>query len=162
MAIIRRRAEHGSAQGSGVPATCRRQNTRRRAVSALIAASLLVAGTSTGSAQQAQVLADGKEDFEEHCAACHGAQAKGDGPMAEILVVPPSDLTRIAGNNDGVFPFWRVYEIIRGQQAVKGHETFQMPLMERRLRRDEGKPGFRPAYIRILTLTHYVESLQAK
>lgn len=129
---------------------------------AAIAAGLAAAGAGAGLAQKAEVLAEGADDYQAHCAACHGPGGKGDGPMAAILVLPPSDLTAIAKANGGVFPFWRVYEIIQGRAPVKGHETFQMPLMEGRFGRDEGKPGYRPAHIRLLTLTHYLESLQAK
>ena len=46
-------------------------------------------------------------------------------------------------------------------RAVR-HETFQMPQFWQRFRDDESKPGYLPAAVRILLLTHYVESLQAK
>ena len=128
----------------------------------LLAVGVVAAGFGAGFAQQVEVLAEGEDDYQAHCAACHGPVGRGDGPMAAILVLPPSDLTGIAKANQGAFPFWRVYEIMQGREPVKGHDTFQMPLMEERFRRDEGKPGYRPAHIRLLTLTHYLESLQAK
>jgi mono/diheme cytochrome c family protein len=34
----------------------------------------------------------GKELYERHCTACHGATAAGDGPAASALVVPVPDL----------------------------------------------------------------------
>lgn len=110
--------------------------------------------------QQAQVLADGKEDYELHCAACHGPAGEGDGSMAEILIVPPPDLTAIAAGNDGVFPFWEVYAVIDGVDPIKGHETFQMPLGRDRFRRDEDKPGYLPAHVRVLQLSHFLQSIQ--
>jgi mono/diheme cytochrome c family protein len=36
-----------------------------------------------------------------YCASCHGADGKGDGPMAKSLKVKPADLTRIAARNGG-------------------------------------------------------------
>ncbi len=142
--------------------TWNQPRAKHRLACALLATGLAVAGAGGSLAQQAAVLAEGADDYESHCAACHGPAGRGDGPMAAILVLPPSDLTGIARARQGVFPFWRVYEIIQGRAPVKGHETFQMPLMEERFRRDQGKPGYRPAHIRLLTLTHYLESLQAK
>lgn len=128
----------------------------------LLLAPVLFGAPKPGLADQEKVIADGREDYELNCAACHGPRGRGDGPMAELLVVPPADLTRIAKGNGGAFPFWRIYKIIEGREPLKGHETFQMPLFDNRFRHDEGKPGYLPAHIRVLLLTHYVESLQAK
>jgi hypothetical protein len=44
------------------------------------------------------------------------------------LVKPPKDLTLITKANDGVFLFWRVFDIISGDKPVPGHDTFQMPI----------------------------------
>jgi mono/diheme cytochrome c family protein len=38
-------------------------------------------------------IADGARLFPTHCAGCHGAAGRGDGPMAGGLPVPPADLT---------------------------------------------------------------------
>ncbi len=107
-----------------------------------------------------QVIAEGKSDFEWHCAACHGESGKGDGPMAKMLIKPPTDLTALAKANGGKFPFWRVYNIIAGKAHVHGHETFQMPDFWKRFGGDEKEWGFLPPHVRVLELTHYVESLQ--
>lgn len=142
-------------------------DTRRRfggfpAALGLLLAPALLGAPRPGLADQEKVIADGREDYELHCAACHGPRGRGDGEMAELLVVAPTDLTRIADDAGGAFPFWRIYKVIEGREPVKGHETFQMPLFDNRFRRDESKPGYLPAHIRVLLLTHYVESLQAK
>ncbi|MFG0283579.1 MAG: c-type cytochrome [Phycisphaerales bacterium JB039] len=34
-------------------------------------------------------IASAKSLYERHCAACHGAQGRGDGPMARLLSPPP-------------------------------------------------------------------------
>ena len=108
----------------------------------------------------AWILADGRNDYEQHCAACHGEEGKGDGRMASILILPPPDLTEITKRYDGDFPFWRIYAIIDGSDPVEGHDTFQMPEGQTRFRRSGDWPGARPAYLRILELTHYLESFQ--
>ena len=129
---------------------------------ALAAVMLSIAPASRALAQDPEVLAQGKDDYAWHCTACHGEKGRGDGPMATILTVPPADLTAIAAAGGGRFPFWRIYDIIAGKQNVAGHQTFQMPDFWARYRRDEAKPGYLPAHIRILLLTHYVESLQER
>jgi len=143
---------------------------RRRSAGILpalvLAAAWLSGGTQPSAAQEeapdSQVVSDGKDDFEWLCSACHGTNGKGNGPMAKILIKPPSDLTAIAKNNDGSFPFWRVYRIIAGKTAVPGHESFQMPDFWRRFSGDEKAFGLLPPHVRILMLTHYVETIQKK
>ncbi len=130
----------------------------------ILATALLggAAGPSTAEevAADSQVISDGKDDFEWHCSACHGTNGKGNGPMAKILIKAPADLTAIAKKNNGSFPFWRVYRIIAGKTAVPGHETLQMPDFWRRFSGDEKAFGLLPPHVRILMLTHYVESIQ--
>ncbi|MEW5963958.1 MAG: cytochrome c [Pseudomonadota bacterium] len=108
-----------------------------------------------------RILSEGKDDYQVHCAACHGAGGKGDGPMAKLLIKPPSDLTGIAARSGGQLPFWRVFDIVSGRAAVVGHDTFQMPQFWSRLRADEGRLGYAEAHVRVLLLTHYLESIQA-
>ena len=40
--------------------------------------------------------ASGEEMFDVYCAACHGKDAKGNGPAAAELKMPPPDLTTLA------------------------------------------------------------------
>ena len=70
----------------------------------------------------------GKAEFESNCASCHGLSGKGDGPLSQIYVTKPTDLTTLAKRNDGVFPAKRVYEIIDGRQEVKVHGPRSMPV----------------------------------
>ncbi|SFE02904.1 c-type cytochrome [Roseivivax sediminis] len=52
--------------------------------------------------------------FATHCASCHGAEGRGDGPAAEDLGAVPADLTRIAARRDGVWPMLEVMAIVDG------------------------------------------------
>ena len=71
----------------------------------------------------------GVELYKAYCATCHGLDAKGRGPMAGSLKTPPSDLTRIAIRNRGVFPMLRVQKIISGEeQPSPGHGSREMPV----------------------------------
>ncbi|MGR8930286.1 MAG: c-type cytochrome [Gammaproteobacteria bacterium] len=71
----------------------------------------------------------GKREYELVCAVCHGISGKGDdGPLKSLLTVPVPNLTVLAKNNRGVFPFDRVYQVIDGRQEVKAHGPRHMPI----------------------------------
>ena len=106
------------------------------------------------------MLAIGSEEFQESCAACHGTDASGRGELANKLLKPPKDLSRLAEQNGGTFPFWRVFDVIAGDTTIEGHDTSQMPLFSQRMRGREAAGVFPPAPLRVLALTHYLESIQ--
>ena len=45
-------------------------------------------------------LDDGKTVYETNCANCHGNGGKGDGPIGQALVPPPSNLTATKNKSD--------------------------------------------------------------
>jgi hypothetical protein len=61
-------------------------------------ASAITGFNTCGFAEDANL---GKVDYESSCAACHGQNGKGDGPVSEELRTRPSDLTLIAKKNGG-------------------------------------------------------------
>lgn len=128
----------------------------------LILALLVLFARAAAAGGRETLLSEGRQDFAESCVACHGADATGTGDLAVKLVKPPKDLTRIAEASGGAFPFWRVFEIISGETPVPGHDTHQMPDFLSRMKGQEKLPGYRDAHIRILLLTHYLESIQRK
>ncbi len=66
-------------------------------------------------------VATGAGLYFSYCAACHGLEARGDGEMADILTVLPSDLTRLSETNDGVFPVTDVVRQIDGRDPLLAH-----------------------------------------
>lgn len=50
----------------------------------------------TAAPVMAQDVDHGRALFQTHCATCHGADAKGQGPLAGALVLQPVDLTALA------------------------------------------------------------------
>ncbi|MGR8950092.1 MAG: c-type cytochrome [Gammaproteobacteria bacterium] len=71
----------------------------------------------------------GKARFMDYCAVCHGANAEGGGPFANMLKKQPSDLTMLSKSNGGTFPFDRVFESIDGRGTVGGaHGSQEMPI----------------------------------
>lgn len=131
---------------------------------AMIAAATAVAA----SAAVGQEAGPGAEEFRLNCAACHGLKGRGDGPVAQDLSTPPKDLTRLAADNGGVFPFERVYRVIDGRRPVAGHGTEDMPIWGRRYT-TEAITGLGPYYYpledivqsRILSLVYFIDSIQA-
>lgn len=121
---------------------------------------LLLARAAAADIARNKVLAEGQEDYAENCVACHGADGTGTGDLGQVLVRPPKDLTTIAQRNGGTFPFWQIFDIIAGEKEMPGHETFQMPQYFGRMRGQDFAPGYLPAHVRILELTHYLESIQ--
>lgn len=69
----------------------------------------------------AQDLDRGAQYFWTYCAACHGDDATGGGPMTEIMTVQPPDLTKLTARNDGVFPTAMVVYRIDGRDIVLAH-----------------------------------------
>jgi hypothetical protein len=81
--------------------------------------SVLVVGLAAPVlAQDADI---GRAHYHTHCATCHGLEGRGDGPMAGVLLVPPADLTRLYGQNGGVFPTERVVKRIDGRDPLVSH-----------------------------------------
>lgn len=88
--------------------------------------SLLGAGVAIATHHEAPVA--GKQQYQNNCAACHGLDGKGGGPVTEFLKSPPADLTKISARNNGEFPAVRLMEIIDGQREIKVHGTRDMPV----------------------------------
>jgi cytochrome c2 len=55
----------------------------------------------------------GQVMYKQYCAACHGIDAKGNGPAASTLKTLPPDLTTLAKRHMGKFPYDYVSSILR-------------------------------------------------
>ena len=66
--------------------------------------------------------------YVRYCAACHGAEGKGDGYVAPALATPPSDLTRLARASGNAFPLERVLRTIDGRDTIRAHGRGDMPV----------------------------------
>jgi Cytochrome c len=76
---------------------------------------------AAGDAAAGQLL------FQSHCVVCHGREARGNGPMAPVLLVQPADLTTLILRHDGVFPLERVVTRIDGRDPLVSHGS-DMPI----------------------------------
>jgi mono/diheme cytochrome c family protein len=99
--------------------------------------------------------------FSTYCAVCHGADAKGTGPLADSLKRRPADLTLIARNNGGTFDRDVVKRVIDGRNPVKGHGGGDMPVWGDAFERS-ADAGPQAVHERLDALVEYVASIQAK
>lgn len=111
----------------------------------------------------------GEPEYINSCAACHGSDGTGGGPMASYLMGSLPDLTQLSAGNGGVFPVTKVYSTIDGTMTSGPHGTREMPVWGNRYqaRGAEGaNPDFRAeeaevyARFRILALTEYLAGMQ--
>jgi len=105
--------------------------------------------------------ASGKEMYTNYCAVCHGTDGKGNGPAADALKTPPSDLSILAKNNGGKYPALKVASAIRGDAKVPAHGSREMPVWGN-LFRSVSQGHDSEVDQRVANLTKYIESLQAK
>jgi mono/diheme cytochrome c family protein len=100
----------------------------------------------------------GAQLYKNYCAACHGVEGKGDGPVARFLKGPPADLSTLAQRNNGKYPADRVAATLRSGTNAGVHGTSDMPIWGP-VFQSRGKGG---SEVRIQKLTEFVESLQQK
>ena len=108
---------------------------KNKLICVLVLAGALL-GCNSGKAQKlppddarAVESLDGSVLYKAYCSSCHGTDARGGGPMAKSLKVPPPDLTRIYIRNGGTFPLKRIARIISGEEQLpSGHGTREMPV----------------------------------
>ncbi|WP_288254220.1 cytochrome c [uncultured Hydrogenophaga sp.] len=129
-------------------------------------------GALAAQAQAPQASVDlGKLEFTDNCAACHGVDGKGNGPLGGLLQKSPPDLSQLAKKNGGVLPVNRMYAVIEGTAAIPSHGVRDMPIWGREYRIEEGqrlreaRGLYEPAEVvraRILTLIEYISRLQTQ
>jgi hypothetical protein len=95
-----------------------------------ISASLCIAAMMMVAVVRAWPLdADkGLTEYMDNCAGCHGADAKGAGPLSAKLTTKPTDLTLLAKRNHGSFDTAAVYQMIDGRNTRPTHRGAEMPI----------------------------------
>ena len=133
-----------------------------KTMTALAGVLLFLGASSTGYAQDNQIGADA---YTAACAVCHGSDGKGAGEFADVLTVAPPDLTVLKAQNDDVFPYLDVYQIVDGRTTLRAHGTSAMPIwgdtFKREIGDDAGPFGSELLVrARIVALVDYIESIQ--
>lgn len=128
--------------------------------SIFVAIGFVVAGAGGAQAQGPDI---GEALYNQYCATCHGSSGAGDGPLTEIMMEQPGDLTQLAANNDGEFPMLQVIHIIDGRTGVRAHGG-PMPtygaIFSTEAADQMGYGSVVEVRGRILSLAMYLESLQ--
>ena len=103
----------------------------------------------------------GAQLFRTHCAACHGADARGTGTATSELRRRPADLTEYTARNGGVFPRERVYQIIDGRY-VASHGDRDMPIWGDAFSRSREGLSEAGVKARIDAIVNYLEGIQRR
>jgi len=126
---------------------------------------VLFIGFTVVGAAAGERMSYGEAEYLNSCAVCHGVEGKGDGPLGEMLVKRPADLTSISRRNGGRFPYARVIAVIDGRYDVPGHGNREMPVWGRQFLEDDQRlygpaGGEIDTTERINELAGHVQSLQ--
>lgn len=120
---------------------------------------LLTASCAAPSSRDAET---GDHLFTTYCAACHGANARGNGFANEYLKVAAPDLTLIAARRGGQFSAPEIYKIIDGQSGDDFYTHRHMPVWGYEFYGDEAEDqqAHQRASDRVNSLVTYLEHIQ--
>ena len=148
------------------PPACNQRGNMSRVVVGIVLVSVIMFPNG-GRAQTARTAAPalalesltGRDSFDRYCAACHGADGRGAGPVASALKSRPADLTTLAERNGGSFPRERIASFVEGTgRPLPAHGTSDMPVWGTTFRGLESSDV--RVKVRLANLVAYVESLQ--
>jgi mono/diheme cytochrome c family protein len=124
---------------------------------------IVSAFTQIGNQRQPPIRpVDGANIFQTYCAACHGLDGRGNGPVSKALKEEVPDLTRLVQQNDGTFPAIHVRNTIMfgADDLLPAHGSKEMPIWgpifhEIEFDQDLGD-------MRLENVAEYLESIQRK
>jgi mono/diheme cytochrome c family protein len=137
----------------------------RCALAALAVAGAIGAGVVTrAEGQPAETKHPGHEAFLQYCAACHGAEARGDGPAASALETRPPDLTRLSQAYGSPLDKHRLVVVVDGRSMPRAHGSSEMPVWGRKLLEavppSAGKDAFKRGTL--LVILDWIETVQQR
>lgn len=95
-----------------------------------------------------------------HCAACHGENGEGGGPVAATINLAMPNLRSLAQRNGGAFPTAAVTAYIDGRSMPAAHGERQMPIWGDVFRGAEQGTSERTTRRRIAALVDLIASMQ--
>ena len=113
----------------------------------------------------------GSADYQNFCAACHGKDARGNGPVAVELKIAPPSLRKLAARRNGVFDVNEIVKIIDGRDMPRAHGTPEMPIWGSLFRfvaelsgilQSDIEDSEKDAQNHIVAIAKYLETIQEK
>jgi mono/diheme cytochrome c family protein len=118
---------------------------------------VLLATTLTAAAAERP---DGTQLYMNHCAACHGVDGEGGGPVAAVMQTTVPNLRTLAQRNGGTFPSDAVTAYVDGRQVKAAHGDRQMPIWGDVFRGPEQGTAERTVRERIAALVTFLKGIQ--
>ena len=112
------------------------------------------------SAVHAAEPKSGAELYANHCAACHGAEGEGGGPVAAVMQVTVPNLRTLRMRNRGVFPADAIAAYVDGREIKASHGDRQMPIWGDVFRAEQPAGGDAAVRARIAAIVAFIEALQ--
>ena len=139
-------------------------NRNLRWLTSVLGTLLIGVSIWTESAAQAFDEYSGAETFERFCAACHGVQGRGDGPVAAGLPITVPDLSLLQQRQGDQYPEAILRRIIDGREIVVYHGTRYMPVWGYEFWVEEGANEAAEARVALIidNLIDYIESIQRR
>ena len=105
---------------------------------------------------------DGASIFQNYCAACHGPDGRGKGPVSKRLKRAVPDLTRLSLRNNGAFPTIHVRTVIMfgADDPIPAHGSKEMPIWGPTFHEIEFDQDL--GNVRLENVPKYLESIQRK
>lgn len=123
-----------------------------------LAAIALSAAVAAGEEPQ-----PGRADYLRYCSACHGDDGRGDGVVSGLMQPHPIDLTQLAKQHGGTFPYLQVRESIDGRKQPHAHGDSEMPVWGEVLGGEKAMAqGDAHVRRRVQAITDYLATIQAK
>lgn len=99
-----------------------------------------------------------------YCSACHGESGKGDGVVSQLMRPKPTDLTKLAKENKGEFPYARIMRVIDGRETVRAHGDPDMPVWGEIFQLEHGMTPDMQARVRgtLMLIVDHLSSIQVK
>jgi mono/diheme cytochrome c family protein len=135
---------------------------RRRILAPGLAALLALAGAGCVDEETRELA--GSDLYLRYCASCHGADGKGNGPVAASLKTAPADLTGLAKRSGGRFDETAVMSAIDGRRRVSEHGSREMPVWGAVFEKEHAGEPFQ-AYVGLLqsrALADHLRSIQVQ
>jgi mono/diheme cytochrome c family protein len=106
-------------------------------------------------------LAAGRRLYVEHCAACHGINGDGHGPLEHELARPATDLRMLSKKYGNPLPDDQIARFMDGRADVQAHGPRDMPVWGWEMwRYPAGKGDRRAVSEPVAQIVRYLQSIQ--